>query len=167
MANRTDEPAGDGELCSPEMSLGFLLSQAAGIVREHSAEALKPVGVSPRSLGLLLALRDRPGSSQTELSRRLRIDRSTMSQLVEELSRTNVVTRTAATDDRRHNQLVLTPRGEELLRKASALALIAEQSTTAHVDADRIANLKRILLDLCNQGPSQLPRQTNNSGDEI
>ncbi len=144
----SSEVPDDGNSGSPEALLGFLLNQLGGVVGERTTGVLKPLGLSPRSLGLLLALGEQPGASQTELGRRLRIDRTTMSQLVDDLTRAKLVSRTSMPVDRRTNQIALTPKGSKALRQGSARAREIEAALTAEMDSSQLALLKATLLAL-------------------
>lgn len=140
--------SGVGDPESPEALLGFLLNQLGGVVRERTARELQPLGMSPRTLGLFLALAKQPGASQTELGRRLRIDRTTMSQLIDDLTRAKLVSRTSLANDRRSNQLALTAKGSKALQQGSARARAVEDAITAEMDPSRLAALKIGLLEL-------------------
>jgi DNA-binding MarR family transcriptional regulator len=133
---------------SLETFLGFLLNQLGGIVRDRTARVLKPLGMSPRSFGLLLALADEPGASQTALSRRLAVDRTTMSQLVDELTRAGLVRRSVAAEDRRTHQLALTAKGARTLDRAIVLVRDVENAVGGDIGEKQMAALKQHLVDV-------------------
>lgn len=140
--------SGVGDPGPPEAVLGFLLNQLGVVIGERTARELAPLGMSPRTLGLLLALAEQPGASQTELGRRLRIDRTTMSQLVDDLTRAKLVSRTSLAYDRRSNQLALTAKGSKALQQGSARARKVEDAITEEMDPSRLSALKIALLEL-------------------
>lgn len=135
-----------GLLNRPEAALGFLLNQAAGVVRERTAAALAPLDIHPRVLGILLAIQGHSGITQTEAGRTLRIDRTTMSQLVNELVERKLVNRVVATDDRRNQQLTLTAQGARTLHRAAAVATAVEDDVMAGLTASERAALKTALV---------------------
>lgn len=139
------------KLHSPESSLGFLLSQLAGTVRERTSTTLAPLGITPRDLGLLLGLNDRPGISQSELALRLRIDRTTMSQLVDALTQAKLINRRVSPQDRRSHRLALTAAGSELLQRAAHLAEQVENEITAGMTSQQVVELRRALAELMEQ----------------
>ena len=145
------DPPHAGKLHSPEWSLGFLLSQLAGTVRERTATALAPLGIAPRDLGLLLGLSETPGVSQSELALRLRVDRTTMSQLVDTLTQAKLITRRVSPQDRRSHRLALTTAGSELLQRAAHLAADVENDITAGMTTQQVDELKRALAELMEQ----------------
>ncbi len=136
------------QLDSPETALGFLLNQLGGLVHHHTARVLQPLGMSPRSFGLLLAVNDEPGASQIALSRRLAVDRTTMSQLVDELTRAGLIKRSVAAEDRRSHKLALTAKGVKTLDRAVLLASDVERAVARDIGDRKLAALKRSLLEL-------------------
>ncbi len=143
-----DETGADSAVAAPESVLGFLLNQAAGVVRERTAAALAPLGITPRSLGVLLALHERPGVSQTELRARLRIDRTTTSQLIDDLTKRRLIKRAVAPGDRRNHQLNLTAGGVRTLRLGSEVAHRVESEFTSGLSDDHLAAFKATLAQL-------------------
>nr|WP_268932333.1 helix-turn-helix domain-containing protein [Mycolicibacterium hodleri] len=111
--------------------------------------------MSPRTLGLLLALAMQPGASQTQLSRRLRIDRTTMSQLIDDLTRGKLVRRTSLADDRRSHQLALTAKGSKALQQGFDRARRVEDAITEQMDSSRLSALKMGLLELLERSDTQ------------
>jgi DNA-binding MarR family transcriptional regulator len=140
--------AHDTEGGSPETFLGFLLNQIGGILHDRTAQVLKPLGMSPRSFGLLVALADEPGASQTALSRRLAVDRTTMSQLVDELTRARLIRRSVAAEDRRTHQLALTAKGARTLDRATVLVRDVEKAVCGDIGEKQMAALKQHLQDV-------------------
>jgi DNA-binding MarR family transcriptional regulator len=136
------------DIGSPETFLGFLLNQLGGIVQSRTALALKPLGMSPRSFGFLLALADEPGASQTALGRRLAVDRTTMSQLVDELTQAGHVRRSVVAADRRTHQLALTAKGTRTLERAVVVARDVERAVRGDIGEKQLATLRAGLLDL-------------------
>lgn len=128
-----------------EFWLGHLLNRSAGLLRERVGRALDSFGITPRAFGLLLEIGRREGHSQAELARRLGFDRTTMSQLVEELRAQGWIEREALEEDRRVNALCLTPRGEKRLHEAIEAADAIELEFASCLDADAIAALRRAL----------------------
>lgn len=143
----------DGELGPPESMLGFLLNQLAGAMRAETADALSPLGVTPRGLGLLLAVHEQPGISQTALRARLRIDRTTMSQLVDDLTEAGLLNRGVAAGDRRSSHLELTAAGLRTLHRGHAVAVEVERTFTADVEAGLLADVKKTLASILARTP--------------
>lgn len=141
-------PSGQSLIDPPETALGFLLNQAGAIVRDRTAAALAPLDLHPRVFGVLLLIGHEPGVTQTEASQRLRIDRTTMSQLVNDLSDRKLIKQAVSPDDRRNRRLHLTAQGTRTLRRAAALAEEVERDVTAGLSRADSAALKSTLAQL-------------------
>lgn len=112
--------------------LGAVLAWAAANAQEVADRALEPLGLTVKHFGVMTFLRDETelegehGSlSQQAIGERLRIDRTTMVSLIDDLERERYVKRDRNPDDRRAYVLTLTAAG----RKAQARA---EQAVDAH-----------------------------------
>ena len=85
-----------------------------------SEEASRKAGLEPRQYQLLLAIKGLPREVRPrigELAERLQIQHNSTVELVNRLAAGGYVRRQRAGDDRREVFLVLTPRGEKVLRK--------------------------------------------------
>ncbi|WP_182524312.1 MarR family winged helix-turn-helix transcriptional regulator [Nocardioides dongkuii] len=91
---------------------------------------------------------DPAGSRLTDLAAAAQVSKQAAGYLVDELERARFVTRTPDPDDRRARLIVIAERG----RAAAAVALREQQRAEgeweAHVGAERMAELRRILEDL-------------------
>ncbi len=122
--------------------LGFLLGTSAAVVARRTSEVLRPFGLTPRSFGFLVQLRAHGPASQLEIARAIRMDRTTSSQLVEELAARSMVVRDIDPEDRRHNQLSLTTHGQTVLSAAEdAATQVEERLLDGMSDARRAALL--------------------------
>lgn len=106
-----------------EASVGFKLSKAHQRMFSHLGELLKPYGITSKQFALLAFLWKEDGLSQTELSERAEIDRTTLSGMVDRLENSGLVQRASDPDDRRAFLVRLTERGASLEEPLSALAL--------------------------------------------
>lgn len=70
---------------------------------------------------ILVALRNRPGQTQQELSNRLMLVKSNASALIRKLEGRGLVRRTPDPDDTRNKRVRLTRAGQALVRKSFAL----------------------------------------------
>lgn len=112
-----------------------MLHTAAQAAQEAGNQALGPLGLSVKHFGLLTFLRHETGGgdefherltggggtpalSQHAVGERLRIDRTTMVALVDELERMGYLRRERNPSDRRAYVLTLTPQGEAAQRRA-------------------------------------------------
>lgn len=131
-------------------SIGFLLNRNALLIRDRVSQVLKPLGLSPRELGLLRILDSEGPLTQHELGQKHQIDRTTTVQLIDELEKRDLVIRCANPNDRRSYLLYLTPRGKKTLNKGMKLAE-KEQNDFLKPLADSERDLLRsTLLQLLN-----------------
>lgn len=89
-------------------ALLFIASQAA---QELANSRLAPLGFNVRSFGVLTLLADQGALSQQTIGEHLRIDRTTMVAMIDELEQTGLVKRERNRQDRRAYAITLTPRG--------------------------------------------------------
>jgi DNA-binding MarR family transcriptional regulator len=102
--------------------LGMLLRQAHARAARIANEALRPLGIETRHLGVLLVL-DRDGPlSQTRLGDELGADKSAMGRTVDDLEHLGIAVRRADPADRRARQVSLTPHGETVVAQAKKIA---------------------------------------------
>src|SRR4051795_8619318 len=101
--------------------LGYLLSKAHHRVHVRANEALEPLGLTVKHYGLLTLLVHEGSVSQGRLGEVMRIDRTTMVALIDELERAGHVDRTRNPDDRRAYALAATATGKRVQRRAAAL----------------------------------------------
>ena len=102
--------------------LGMLLRVAHARAARVANEALRPLGLEGRHLGVLLVL-DRQGPlSQTQIGEQLGADKSAMGRTVDDLERLGAAVRLADPADRRARQVSLTADGERLVAEAKQAA---------------------------------------------
>lgn len=148
-ARGTAEPVKLGPL---ESWLGFNLRVAQTASFAAFARLSRNVGVQPGRFAMLTLIGRNPGISQTALSRANGRDKSTLTPLLNDLSRRGLVRRTRTRQDRRAYRLTLTPAGERLLQQLTACAeeheRILDRVVGARDRARFLATLKRIGSDL-------------------
>jgi DNA-binding MarR family transcriptional regulator len=112
-----------------ERRLGAVLSWAAQNAQEVADRAVEPLGLTVKHFGVMTFLRQPGGElgslSQQAIGERLRIDRTTMVALIDELEQKGYVKRERNPDDRRAYAISLTAAG----RRAQARA---EKGVDAH-----------------------------------
>jgi DNA-binding MarR family transcriptional regulator len=102
--------------------LGMLLRVAHARAGRAANEALRPLGLEGRHLGVLLVLDRRGALSQTQLGEELGADKSAMGRTVDDLERLGAAVRRADPADRRARQVSLTADGERLVAEAKQVA---------------------------------------------
>jgi DNA-binding MarR family transcriptional regulator len=117
---------------SLQRRLGAVIAWAAESAQEVANQALEPLGLTVKHFGVMTFLRNeteppRQGSSlsQQAIGERLRIDRTTMVFLIDDLEQAGYVKRERNPDDRRAYVITLTAAG----KRAQARA---EEAVDAH-----------------------------------
>jgi DNA-binding MarR family transcriptional regulator len=128
----------------------LLICRLSGAVSRMTAEALAPLGINAGHHSVLRMLADEGPLSQQALADALRIDRSTMVGLVDDLEKAGRVRRRRNPDDRRAYLVELTGDGRKLLRQADKRALAAQESIFAPLppgEREEFVRLIGVLLE--------------------
>lgn len=100
---------------------GFLLQWIHRRCQREVNEALRPLGVEARHVGVLALLADSGPLSQRELIDMLSVDKSSMVHIVDDLERRGLAQRRSAPRDRRAYAVSVTDAGRECLVQAQAI----------------------------------------------
>lgn len=114
-----------------------------------SADALAPLGISPKAYGALAVLDAEGPLSQQRLAARQGIDRTTMVAVADELERLGAVQRRRDPSDRRAYALRVTPDGRRLKERAHAAIVASEERFLAPLpepERERLRAMLRTLL---------------------
>ena len=95
-----------------EKSVGFLLAKAYQRPVPYFKEEFDRYDLTPQQFGLLAFLWQEDGLSQTELSARSQIDRTTMGGIIDRLEKEGLIERRNHPEDRRAYQVFLTATGK-------------------------------------------------------
>ena len=101
---------------------GFLLARAHQRAHGLFQDALAPLELTPKGFGALSVIKAHGPLSQAALGDALRVDRTTIVAVVDELERAGYVKRGRNAADRRVHSLEVTPAGTEALRAAERVA---------------------------------------------
>jgi MarR family transcriptional regulator, temperature-dependent positive regulator of motility len=108
------------------------------------AELLLAEHLNPPLYGVLAAIQDEPGSSQTFLARRLGVDAVSLCQMTDELEERKLVERRIDPDDRRARKLYVTRRGGSLRERLRPELLAAQERLLSSLSKSE----RTVLLDL-------------------
>ena len=131
-----------------EKSVGFLLAKAYQRGCAIFKEEFDRYDLTPQQFGLLAFLWIEDGLSQTELSARSQIDRTTMGGIIDRLEKEELVERRNHPEDRRAYQVFLTEKGNSLEEELSAVANRVQGKVNAPLTAGEQATLIRLLEKL-------------------
>lgn len=102
-------------------------------------------GLTPGRFSLLVLLRSNPGINQTDLSRGVGVDKSTLTPALDQLEKKGLILRERTATDRRTYALSLSPAGEQLLTELMAKVEQHEKNIIAGFTPSERATLNRLL----------------------
>jgi DNA-binding MarR family transcriptional regulator len=125
-------------IAQPVHRCAALIDHLARRMRASAESALAPLGLRPRHLVTLTLLRDHTEGTQQALSTRLRIDRTNLVGLLNELESWGLIERRRSDEDRRRHTVHLTSPGANRLAEAEfALAAVEAEILVGLDDAQR------------------------------
>jgi len=128
-----------------EKNVGFLLAKAYQRACALFKEEFDHYDLTPQQFGLLSFLWIEDGLSQTELSARSQIDRTTMGGIIDRLEKEVLVERRPHPDDRRAYQVFLTAKGKSLEEELCAVASQVQDKVNVPLTTEEQATLIRLL----------------------
>jgi MarR family transcriptional regulator, lower aerobic nicotinate degradation pathway regulator len=124
---------------------GFLLRRAHQISAAVFEDECRDLALTPAQFGVLTVLKAHPGLGQSSLARALGFDKVTVLRVLRGLQARGLVTRAQAEGSRRSVAVVLTPKGQEVLRQAQRPAEKAYKRLLAPLDDAQRAQLVQLL----------------------
>jgi DNA-binding MarR family transcriptional regulator len=94
---------------------GFLVTQAHWLARDRANEAFRDLPIEVRHYGLLVTLDELGPVSQQALTNAMRLSATTVTQVVDDLERLQLVARTRNAADRRSYTITMTSEGKRIL----------------------------------------------------
>lgn len=138
---------------TPDSSLGFLVADAARLMRRNFNRRAQTLGLSLAQARALTFLSKEEGLRLIDLADRLELTPMTIGRLMDGLVELDIVERRADPNDRRATRIFFTPKGAELLKKLWPMALESWQEAVqglpdAQVDllCEMLAHMKGNLL---------------------
>jgi DNA-binding MarR family transcriptional regulator len=128
-----------------EKNIGFLLAKAYQRACAIFKDEFDVYDLTPQQFGLLAFLWIEDGLSQSELSARSQIDRTTMGGIIDRLEKEGLVSRADHPDDRRAFQVFLSEKGRTLEEELSAAANHVLERVNAPLTLEEQKTLIRLL----------------------
>ncbi|MGY1650471.1 MarR family winged helix-turn-helix transcriptional regulator [Geodermatophilus sp. SYSU D01119] len=128
-----------------DRAVGYVLKQAATVLRGAMDAALRPLGLTVSQYATLELLDQRPGSSVAELARAAFVTRQAMTGVLAGLQDGGWVSRPAVAPQGRALPATVTDEGRRRLREASAAVAGVQERMLAGLTPDR---RERLLADL-------------------
>jgi DNA-binding MarR family transcriptional regulator len=132
---------------------GYLMTFIADHASERFERELGPAGIRSKHAALLVVIDAEGPMSQRALGRRLRIDKSPMVGLVDDLEREGLAERRRGARDRRVQAIHLTAKGRRLLQRVTRLADEGNEDTFGALDEDERVLLHDLLLRVAEAMP--------------
>ena len=101
----------------PQNDLGAVIARFRHLQHRYLHPQLKSLGVFRGQPGVLHALEESPGLSQSDLTRRIHVRAPTATRMIERMAEAGLIERVADRSDHRVNRLFLTDRGLEVSRR--------------------------------------------------
>jgi DNA-binding MarR family transcriptional regulator len=114
-----------------------LLHRASQAVELAFAVGMGSNTLTPRQLLVLMTIEEHEGLSQTDITERTGIDRSTLADIVRRLKGKGLVQRRRAMDDARAYAVKLTDEGRRTLRAVLPIAAGVDRNILAALPAER------------------------------
>ena len=125
LAPTTPPVAGDDDVGEIHNIVGFHIRLAHGAVYRHFTETFAELDLTQKQVSALWLVDDHPDISQTDLARRLRMDRATTMAIVNRLEAKEYLLRGKSPSDGRKQTLNLTDQGRKAL-------VVAKDAIMAH-----------------------------------
>jgi DNA-binding MarR family transcriptional regulator len=125
--------------------LGFLLGDAARLLRRSFDERARAVGVTRPQWRVLALLKRFDGSAQVTMADMLDVEPITLGRMVDRLQDAGLVERRADPNDRRTWRLHLTAEGEQKIEALRPTALALFDDALAGLDASQRIELEAML----------------------
>ena len=125
--------------------LGFHIRLAHGAVYRHFTETFDHLDLTQKQVSVLWLIDDHPGIAQTDLARRLQMDRATVMAIVNRLQARDYLERGKSSGDQRRQTLALRPAGKAALVEARKAILEHEAWLKSRFNKREIKQLIALL----------------------
>ena len=132
---------------------GYLLNFIAEHATERFERAVAAHGIRSRHASVLVVIDAEGPMSQRALGRRLRIDKSPMVGVIDDLERLRLAERRRSDSDRRIQAVHLTAKGRRVLADVTAIADAENARTFAVLDDAEREQLQELLLRVAEATP--------------
>ena len=134
---------------------GQLLFRLWRVSHTRAAAALETVGLTTALFALMNVIGARDGAIQQELGALLGIDPSTMVSLIDQLESTGLAKRRPSPTDRRAREVIITPQGRRLLKRARRVVADSEDEVLGGLTDQERHDLVTLLRSALASAPPQ------------
>jgi DNA-binding MarR family transcriptional regulator len=139
-------------LQQPRGQTGPLLELIARRVRAEAESEIEAFNLRPRHVIALTLLQLVGPQSQSDLAEALRVDRTNLVGLLNDLEAEDLIERRRSAQDRRRHTVSLTPTGTRRVAELEHALAGAEQRVLAVLDSDQQATLRTLLEQIAANG---------------
>ena len=129
----------------PESSAGFVANRMARLYSQALAREIKYLDIAPGQFMTLLALWERDGMTQSELTTRLNVEQATMANTLSRMVRDGLVERRPHPRDRRASLIFMTERARALEVPAKEAALRVNARAAAGMSPEEEATFIELM----------------------
>lgn len=126
-------------------SLGYLLAAASRLTSKEFNKTLKDYNITAPQWSVLNFLQQEGGFPQTQIGEQLHWDKATIGDIVENLLKKGLVTRTVSPQDRRAYRVCITPAGEAIIFKVLDIEARINADTCRGMSQEEAVLLHRLL----------------------
>jgi DNA-binding MarR family transcriptional regulator len=141
----TPHVAGDEDIGEIRNIVGFHIRLAYGAAYRHFTETFAHLDLTQKQVSVLWLVGDHPDIAQTDLAKRMRMDRATTMSIVNRLESRGYLLRGRSKSDRRKQTLNLTRSGRKALVTAKAAIKRHERWLKARFSDREVATLIELL----------------------
>jgi DNA-binding MarR family transcriptional regulator len=141
----TPHVAGDEDIGEIRNIVGFHIRLAHGAVYRHFTETFANVDLTQKQVSMLWLVDDHPDIAQTDLAKRMRMDRATTMAIVNRLESRGYLVRGKSDSDGRKQTLNLTSPGRKALVTAKAAIQQHERWLKSRFSEREVAKLIELL----------------------
>jgi DNA-binding MarR family transcriptional regulator len=134
----------------------YLLRKAGQEIAELAEVALSPLRITLRQFGVLNVVAAEAGLNQRSIGAKMRIDRTTIVNLIDDLEETDLVVRRRG-EDRRTFALYLSKRGEQVLAQARVKVQQVHETFLEPLSPQEREMFRSFLLRLLRSSEPALP----------
>lgn len=131
-----------------EEPVGLAVTRVSRTLARSFDRALAAAGGSTSTWLVLLAAKQGGHRTQSELAEAVGVRGPTLTHHLDGMERAGLVTRERTADDRRGQQVALTPAGEDLFRRLREAAVAHDRRLRRGLSDDEVAGLRRVLAAL-------------------
>jgi DNA-binding MarR family transcriptional regulator len=125
---------------SPDISLGLTTERVLMAINRNLSRGFRAIGleITPEQCAVLGALWGKDGQSQQELCNLTYKDKPSMTRLLDNLQKQELVVRVASKCDRRTNLIHLTTKGNKLREKVHSVVYPIQQKAIKGIPKDEV-----------------------------